>query len=115
MGEAALELERRQARPGDAAVEAIVGLAAWAGAEIVARAGLKSDMPVFGCRDLRRMGFVAADKPSEEFAGRRRRVRLEQNMPHHRHAVTAQNEALNVFHVEGGLVRRLDAALDPFK
>jgi hypothetical protein len=38
-------------------------------------------------------------------------------MPHHGHAVTAQNETLNVFQVEGGLgdASRLDAALDPFK
>src|SRR5262249_16872417 len=48
IGEAVLDLQRQQARPGDADVEAVVGLAARGGGEIVAGARLKSDMPVFG-------------------------------------------------------------------
>ena len=54
------------------------------------------DVPVFGSRDLRRVGLVAADEPPEQLACRRGNADRQQEMPHHRHPVAAQDEALNV-------------------
>ena len=59
---ALLDLERQQAGPGDAHVQAIVGLAARRIGGIVRRARFEADVPVFGRGDLRRVGLVAADK-----------------------------------------------------
>ncbi|MGA9887999.1 MAG: hypothetical protein WBQ31_10925, partial [Candidatus Acidiferrales bacterium] len=60
-------------------------------------------MPVFGSGDLRDIGFVPAYEPSELSARCCRISYFQQEMPHHRHSVTAQNEALNVSEVEWGL------------
>jgi hypothetical protein len=57
-------------------------------------------MPVLGRGDLREVGFVAAHQPPELPARLCRRSYRQQEMPQHRHSVTAENEALNVRKVE---------------
>jgi hypothetical protein len=60
----------------------------------------ESDVPVLGGGNLRRVGLVTADEPSEQLARRGGDTDRQQEMPHHRHPVTAQNEALNIFEVQ---------------
>ena len=64
-------------------------------------------MPVLGRRDLGRVGFVAVDEPTEELACRRGDIDLQQEMPHDRHAVAAENDALNVFQIQRSETRAL--------
>jgi hypothetical protein len=47
----------------------IVGLAAWNIVEIVSWSRLEPDVPVFSGGDLRRVRLIAANEPSEQFAG----------------------------------------------
>ena len=61
---------------------------------------LRHDVPSFGSGDLRHVGFVAIGEPSEQVAGRGGSADRQQEMPHHRHPVTAQNKALNIAEVE---------------
>jgi hypothetical protein len=63
-------------------------------------------MPVLGSGDLRDVGFVAVHKPSELHARPRRSSYRQQEMPHHRHSVTAENEPLNVCEVKRRIFRR---------
>ena len=100
VGNVILDLQRQQSRPGDAQVQAIVGLAARRLRRIVSRARLESDVPVPGRRDLGGVGFIAVDEPPEELAGRRGDIDLQEEMPHDRHAVAADDEALNVFQIQ---------------
>ena len=62
------DLQRNHSRPGNAHVQAVVGLVARDVGWIVSRSRLEAHMPVFGGGDLRRVGFIAADKPSEQLA-----------------------------------------------
>src|ERR1700738_4891102 len=57
-------------------------------------------MPIFRSGDLRHVGFVAIDEPSEHLAGLRGNADRQQEMPHHRHLVTTEDEALNIAEVE---------------
>ena len=68
-------------------------------------------MPVLGGGDLRGLGFVAAYEPSKLPARLLRSSYRQQEMPHHRHPVTAENEALNVVReVERGRVLSLSVS-----
>ncbi|WP_154070855.1 hypothetical protein [Bradyrhizobium lablabi] len=69
--DALLDFQRGQPWPCDAEVQAIVGLAAWCVSGIVARSRLEPDVPIFRGGDLRRVGFVATDEPSEQLSRRR--------------------------------------------
>ena len=57
-------------------------------------------MPVLGRRDLWGVGFVAADEPPELPPRLRRISHGQQEMPHHRHPVGAEDEPLDVPEVE---------------
>jgi hypothetical protein len=57
-------------------------------------------VPILGRSDLRGVSLVSADEAPEEFACFRRQVHSEQEMPHHRHPVTAKDETLNIGEVE---------------
>ena len=98
--DAFFDLQRDQSGPRDADVEAIVGRATRGIGKIVSRPGREPHMPVRGSRDLRDVGFVTADEPSELPARLCRSSDRQQEMPHHRHRVAAENEPLNVREVE---------------
>src|SRR5882757_6548921 len=55
------DLQRQHSWPGNADVEAIVGLAARGVAGIVARSRFEPDVPVFSCGDLWRVSLIVAD------------------------------------------------------
>ena len=93
---ALFDLERNESGPRDTDVEAIVGRATRSIGEIVSRSGREPDMPVLGRRDLRDVGFVAADEPRELPARFCRSSDRQQEVPHHRHRVGAENEPLDV-------------------
>src|SRR5436190_2754270 len=94
------DLQRDQSGPGNADVEAIVGLAARDIGGVVFRSRLKPDVPVFGSSDLRRVGLIAANEPPEQPAGLGGNANRQQEMPHHRHPVPAEDEPLNVAELE---------------
>ncbi len=98
--DALLDFQRDQPGPGDAKVQTIVGLAAWGVSGIVARSRLEPDVPIFRSGDFGRVGFIAIDEPAEQLAGLRGNADREQEMPHHRHLVTTEDEALNIAEVE---------------
>ena len=97
------EPQRHQSRPGETDVEAVVRRMARSIGEIVSRSGPEPHVPVLGGRDLRGVGFVAAHEPPELPARLCRRFDRQQEVPHHRHQVSAENEALNVGEVESRL------------
>jgi len=101
-----LDLQCHQSRPSDPKVEAIIGFVARGLGRIVLRARLESDMPVLRGRDLRRVGFVAADEPSQCPARRVGHTHLQQEMPYHRHSVAAENEALDIVDIKRSRPRR---------
>ena len=94
------ELQRDHAGPGNAEVEAIVGLTARTLGRVVAGTWRKADMPVARGGDLRRVRLVAADEPSEQRARSGGDADRQQEMPHHRHPIAAQDEALDVVEVQ---------------
>src|SRR6267154_5715143 len=94
------DLQRDQSGPGNADVEAIVGLAARDIGGVVSRPRLEPDVPVFGGGDLRRVGLIAANEPPEQPAGLRGNTDRKQEMSYHRHPVPAQDEPLNVAELE---------------
>ena len=67
---------------------------------IVCRSGREPHVPVRRSRDLGGVGFVAAHEPSELPARLCRSLYRQQEVPHHRHSVSAENEPLNVREVE---------------
>src|SRR5450631_1316151 len=91
--------------PGNAEVETIVWLEPRDAVGIVAWSWLEPDVPVFGGRDLRRVGLVAANKSSEQLAGFRRDPHCQKEMPHHRHSVAPQDEPLNIRKIQRGILR----------
>src|SRR5712664_1251208 len=98
--DALLDFQRDQPGPCDAKVQAIVWPAARSVSGIVAWSWLEPHVPIFRSGDLRRIRFVATDEPSEQLAGVGGNADRQQEMPHHRHLVTAQNKALNVAEFE---------------
>src|SRR4029077_19171674 len=86
--------------PGDAQVQAIVGLARRGIGEVVAWSRLEPHVPVFGRGDLRRIRLLPADEPPEQLTRLRGDAYPEQEMPYHRHPVTAENEALNITKIQ---------------
>lgn len=72
----------------------------WDIGRIVSRPRRKPYVPVFGCRNLRRIGLISTDEASEQLARLRGVNHRQQEMPHHRHSVTTENEPLNVREVE---------------
>src|SRR5258707_15132927 len=94
------DLQRDQSGPGNADVEAIVGLAARDIGGVVSRPRLEPDVPVFGGGDLRRVGLIAANEPPEQPASLRGNADRQQEMPYHRHPVAAQDEPLYVAELE---------------
>ncbi|WP_154071341.1 hypothetical protein [Bradyrhizobium lablabi] len=67
---------------------------------MVAWPRLETHVPIFRSGDLRHVEFVAIDEPTEQLAGRRGNADRKQEMPHHRHLVTAEDEALNIAEVK---------------
>ncbi len=108
-----LHLQRHQSGPCDADVETIVGRATRGIGGIVSRSGRKPHVPVLGSRELRGVGFVAAHEPSKLPARLCRTSYRQQEMPDHRHSVSAKNEPLNVREVERGLSEGPRIALTP--
>ena len=113
------ELQRDHSGPGDAEVETIVGLAPRRIRLIICGPRPKADPPVPGCCDLRRVGLVAADEPAEKFARFRRDADLQQEVPHHRHPIAAQDETLDVLKIQcaggGSLIGMRTLAKDTAK
>jgi hypothetical protein len=73
-------------------------------------------MPVFGGSDLRRVGLIAADEPAEQLSGFSGGTDRQQEMPHHRHSVPAQDKSLNICEIQRGLAvsgRRRFASKQP--
>ena len=100
VGTRCFDLQRNQSGPRDTDVEAIVGRATRGSGGVVARSGREPDVPILGRRDLRGVGFVAADEPSELPARLCRSSDRQQEVPHHRHRVRAEDEPLDVREVE---------------
>ena len=98
--DAFLDLQRDQPGPRDPEVEAIVGRVARGIGGIVARPGREPHMPIVGRRHLGNVRLVAAHQSSELPARRCRIFDPQQEVPHHRHHVRAENEALYVREVE---------------
>ena len=94
------DLQRNQPRPRDPHVEAIVGLVAWGIGGIVAWPGREPHMPVLGSRHLGNVRLVAAHQSPELPARLCRSFDPQQEVPHHRHHVRAENEPLYVREVE---------------
>src|SRR5258708_16531319 len=67
---------------------------------IVSRPRRKPDVPIFGSSNLRRVGLISTDETSEQLARLRRGNNGQQEMPHHWHFVTAENESLNIGEIE---------------
>jgi hypothetical protein len=67
-------------------------------------------MPVFGCRNPRRVSFVAAHEPAQQLARRPCCIHLQKEMAHHSHPVAAKNETLNIIEFQPGRLRRLAMA-----
>jgi hypothetical protein len=67
-------------------------------------------MPVFGCRNPRRVSFVAAHEPAHQLARRPCCIHLQEEMAHHSHPVAAKNETLNIIEFQPGRLRRLAMA-----
>ena len=109
-GNTILDFQGNETRPGDPEVEAIVGLAAREIGQIVSRPRLEPDMPVLGGGDLRRVGLVAADEPSEKISRLGGDTDRQQEMPHHRHSITPENEALDIVELQCNGLRDFVAA-----
>src|SRR5438105_1628599 len=86
------DLQGDQPGPGNADVEAIVGLATRYIGRVVSRPRFEPDMPILGGRDLWRVQLVAADESSKQLAGLGGNVHRQQEMPYHRHPVASQDE-----------------------
>ena len=98
--DAPLEPKRDESGPRDADVEAVVRAAAGRIAEVVEGPWREPYVPVSSGGDLRGVGLVAADEPSQLSARLRRRADRQQEVPRKGHHVGAEDEPLDVREVE---------------